>query len=508
VSARTGTAAGAPASPPAEDAEARAAAGTADAPPAAAEATATVSSAPTGGPSHAIEAELTWTGEAFEPGVRVEVGADGRIAAVGRAGAGAPDGSDAPSTLRLPGRALLPGFVDAHSHAFQRGLRGVAETFPPRSAGTERGGGSFWSWREAMYALAGGLDRDRFRALSLAAFEEMRAAGITAVGEFHYLHHADPEAADWALDRVVLDAAREAGIRIVLLQACYRAGGFGRKLEQAQRRFRAPSLAAYWAQMDRLADAIDPANQSLGAVAHSVRAVPIGEIAALHAEARRRGLVFHLHVEEQRREVEDCLAVHGERPMALLLRELEIGPETTAVHCTHSDPGDLERFAAAGGGVCVCPLTEANLGDGIPPLAAVPAAAGRLCLGTDSNARISMLEEMRWLEYGQRLASERRGVLADRRGRVAGRLLTAATAGGARALGLAAGVIAAGRWADFAAVDLGHPALAGAGAGDLAAALVFGAGDATIAATCVGGRWREHRGAAAEPRRSPVSAAP
>ena len=437
-------------------------------------------------PAQVIEAELTWTGGAFEPGVRIEVGADGRIVAVGRL--------DPAPTLRLPGRALLPGFVNAHSHAFQRGLRGLAETFPPAAGGGGRGGGSFWGWREAMYELAGGIARERFRALSLAAFGEMRAAGITAVGEFHYLHHDDPEAADWALDRVVLDAAREAGIRIVLLQACYRAGGFGRALEAAQRRFRAPSLGAYWAQIDRLAGALDPAFQSLGAVAHSVRAVPVGEIAALHAEAKRRGLVFHLHVEEQRREVEDCLAVHGARPMALLLRELAIGPETTAVHCTHTDPGDLERFAGAGGGVCVCPLTEANLGDGIPPLAAVPAAAGRLCLGTDSNARISMLEEMRWLEYGQRLAGERRGVLADRQGRVAMRLLTAATAGGARALGLPAGAIAAGRWADFAAVDIGHPALAGAGADALAAALVFGAGDGAIAATCVGGRWQEHRG--------------
>jgi formimidoylglutamate deiminase len=453
-----------------------------------------VSGRPDAAPAQVVAAELTWTGESFEPDVRVEVGADGRIAAVDfeRAGDGEPAGP-AP-TLRLPGRALLPGFVNAHSHAFQRGLRGLAETFPRPAGGRAGGaGGTFWSWREAMYALAGRLDRERFHELSLAAFREMRSAGITAVGEFHYLHHDDPEAADWAFDRVVLDAAREAGIRLVLLQACYRAGGFGRPLESGQRRFRAPSLAAYWEQVDRLAGLLDPATQSLGAVAHSLRAVALVEIAALHAEARRRGLPFHLHVEEQRREVDDCVALHGARPMALLLAELAIGPETTAVHCTHTDPGDLERFVAAGGAVCACPLTEANLGDGIPPRAAVPAAAGRLCLGTDSNARVSMLEEMRWLEYGQRLAGERRGVLAGGDGRVAPVVLAAATAGGARALGLPAGAIAPGLWADFAAIDLGHPALEGAAADDLAAALVFGAGDGAVAATCVGGQWREHR---------------
>ncbi len=439
-----------------------------------------------------IEAELTWTGERFERGVRVVVGAGGRIEAVGPAGPAAGDAGAAGGApvLRLPGRALLPGFVSAHSHAFQRGLRGLGERFPA-------GAGSFWSWREAMYGLVGSLDRERLHALSLAAFEEMRAAGITAVGEFHYLHHDDDTAADWSFDRVVLDAAREAGIRIVLLQACYTAGGFGRPLEPAQRRFRAPSLAAYWDQLDRLTEALDPATQSLGAAAHSLRAVPLADVAALHAEARRRGLVFHLHLEEQRREIEECLAAHGARPMALLLRELEIGPETTAVHCTHTDPGELARFAAAGGNVCVCPLTEANLGDGIPPLVAAPSAAPtvveRLCLGTDSNARIAMIEEMRWLEYGQRLAGERRGALAGPDGRLAPCLLAAATLGGARSLGLPAGTIAPGLWADFAAIDLGHPALAGAEDDTLAEALITGCGNGAVAATSVGGRWREHR---------------
>jgi formimidoylglutamate deiminase len=441
------------------------------------------------------------------------VGDDGRIAAVREAAAGGGTAADAAAATggpvgppgdgptadveRLPRRALLPGFVDAHSHAFQRGLRGRGERFPA-------GAGSFWSWREEMYALVGALDRERLFDLSLAAFREMRAAGITAVGEFHYLHHDDAGAADFAFDEVVLAAAAAAPIRLVLLETYSAAGGIGRPLAGAQRRFACASPAAYWRQMDRLAGRLAAdGTQTLGAAAHSLRAVPLADLAALHAEARRRGLVFHLHLEEQRREIEECVAATGRRPIELLLA-LDPGAETTAVHCTHSDPADLARFAAAGGHVCVCPLTEANLGDGIPPLAALlaaaPGAADRLCLGTDSNARISMVEEARWLEYGQRLAGERRGVLAAADGAVAPVLLAAATAGGARALGLAAGAIAPGRWADLLLLDLDHPDLAGTGADTLLAALLFGAGNDAVAATAVGGRWS---GSAAPPPAPP-----
>jgi formimidoylglutamate deiminase len=456
-----------------------------------------------------LAAELTWTGERFAAGVVVTVDGDGRIAAVeegatGDASPAAHRAAPAGEVERLPRRALLPGFVNAHSHAFQRGLRGCGERFPA-------GAGSFWSWREEMYALVGALDRERLFDLSLAAFREMRAAGITAVGEFHYLHHEDADAADFAFDEVVLAAAAAVPIRLVLLETYYAAGGFGnagfgnaggvgRPLEGAQRRFATDSPTAYWRQMDRLAGRLAAdGSQTLGAVAHSLRAVPPGDVAALHAEARRRGLVFHLHLEEQRREIEECVAAHGRRPIELLLA-LDPGPETTAVHCTHSDPADLARFTAAGGNVCVCPLTEANLGDGIPPLAALlaarPGALRNLCLGTDSNARISMVEEARWLEYGQRLAGERRGVLAGAGGAVAPSLLVAATAGGARALGLPAGEIAPGRWADLLLLDLDHPSLAGAGPDTdsdaphtLLDAFLFGAGDGAIAATAVAGRW-------------------
>jgi len=428
----------------------------------------------------AFAAELTWTGERFERGVVVRVAGDGRIAAVERdveAGAGV-------EVERLPGKALLPGFVNAHSHAFQRGLRGRGETFP-------EGAGSFWTWREAMYELVGSLDRERFRALCLRAFREMRSAGITTVGEFHYLHHETGED-DWALDEALLEAAAEAGVRLVLLQTCYRQGGPRRPLEGAQRRFRSESVEAFLAQLDRLAGLLDPRLQSLGIVAHSIRAVPPDEVAGLWAEAERRDVPFHMHVEEQVREIVECAAAYGRRPMELLLERLPLSPRFTAVHVTHTDKADLARFAAAGAHACLCPLTEASLGDGLPDLPALLAAGGRVCLGTDSNARISMLEEARWLELAQRLARERRGVARDESqggaGRVATTLLRAATENGASALGLEAGHIRPGAWADLVAIDLHHPELEGWTESTLLEAIFLGGGNRVIAGTWVGGR--------------------
>ncbi|HUP20506.1 MAG TPA: formimidoylglutamate deiminase [Gemmatimonadota bacterium] len=436
------------------------------------------------GTASVVEADLVWTGERFESGVRIAIGADGRIEAVG-AGAG-------PAGLRLAGQALLPGLVSAHSHAFQRGLRGRGQTF---SAGCD----DFWSWREAMYGLAGSVDRDRFRGLCRAAFGEMRDAGITAVGEFHYLRHS-AGARDRALDGIVLDAAAETGIRIALLPAYYRTGGFGRPLEGAQARFETPSPEAYWEGVDELAGRLDPRTQSVGAAAHSVRAAEPDEIAALREEAAGRGLVFHLHLEEQRREVEECWATYGAPPIRLLL-DAFAGDAGNAVgiHLTQSSAEDVEAWIRAGGSVCACPLTEGDLGDGIAKLDPAVAAPGRLSLGTDSNQRIDLTEEMRWLEYGQRLTTGRRGVVVDGSGSAARRLLLIATAGGADAIGVEAGRIEPGRWADLVALDLAHPALAGAVEDEsadehpLLAAWVFGAGRDAVAATCVAGRWREGR---------------
>jgi formiminoglutamate deiminase len=348
-----------------------------------------------------LEADLTWTGQRFEPGVQIAVGTDGRIEAVGALGR--------PNPTRLSGLALLPGFVDAHSHAFQRGLRGHGESFPA-------GAGSFWTWREAMYALVSALSRNTLHRLSTRAFSEMRDAGITAVGEFHYVHHARDD--DYALDEAVLEAAADSGIRIVLLESYYATGAPGRPLEGGQRRFATPSLEGFWKQVDRLAGVLDPATQSLGVAPHSIRAASPEDIGRIHKEAQRRGLPVHLHVEEQRREIEESVAAYGRTPMAVILDAVQGGP-FTAVHCTHTADEDMARFLAAGGMACLCPLTEGNLGDGIPRLERLHAAGGRLAIGTDSNNRLAMLEEMRWMEYGQRLRGELRGALTDPAGVVA-----------------------------------------------------------------------------------------
>ena len=420
-----------------------------------------------------LAADWTWTDRGLSPAVQVAIDGRGRIAGVGELAAERP--------LRLADRLLLPGFVDAHSHAFQRALRGAGESFP-------EGAGSFWTWREAMYGLVEDLDGEAFRDLSLRAFREMRRAGITTVGEFHYLHHS-AAGDDFAFDDLVLDAAREAGLRIVLLEAYYRTGGIDRPLSGGQLRFRTDSLEGYFGQLDRLAARLDRATQSLGVVAHSLRAAEPAEVGALYTEARRRSLPFHMHVEEQRQEIEDCRRRWEDPPMAVILAACGGAAGFTAVHCTHTRSRDLKRFLAAGGGVCLCPTTEANLGDGVPDLPTLLAGGGLPCLGTDSNARISMLEEARWLEYVQRLAGERRGVVADASGSLAGPLLAAATVRGAEALGVDAGCIAPGLWADFVLVDLTHPSLAGWTPETLLPALLLGADDSVIVNSCVGGRW-------------------
>jgi formimidoylglutamate deiminase len=455
-----------------------------------------------------VEADWTWTGEGFAAGVRLHIGGEGRIAALsaGEGGdhsegseGGHPGerGHDGGATaLRLRRQALLPGFVSAHSHAFQRDLRGRGERFPA-------GSGSFWSWREAMYDLATGLDAGRFERLCEQTFRELRAAGVTTVGEFHYFHHARPagsarpagRAGDYLFDARLLRAAARAGIRIALLNTYYHTGGVAQPLAGAQRRFASPSPARFWEHMDRLGAHLAGPTQTLGAAIHSVRAAPPEDLAAIHGEARRRGMVVHMHVEEQRQEIADCLSHYGRRPMQQILAAVPDATGFTAVHCTHTTREDMERFVAAGGTACLCPLTEANLGDGLPDLGHVLRLGGPLCLGSDSNARISLLEEMRWLEYGQRLRGESRGVLRDGEGEVARSLLRVATTGGAAALGLPCGELAPGRWADLVAIDLDHPALAGWEPGTLLESLVFGAGNEVITATAVGGVWRRHRSA-------------
>jgi formimidoylglutamate deiminase len=421
-----------------------------------------------------VEADFTWFERELVPRLQVEILDDGTIGRVG-ATLAKPE-----AAVRLEGQALFPGMVNAHSHAFQRGLRGKAET---RTGAT----GTFWSWREEMYRLVDALDPERFQRLTALAFREMIAAGITTVGEFHYFHHP-AGSRGYELDRAVVEAAREAGIRLVLLDVCYMTGDVGKPLEGAQLRFQSRSVDEYLESTEKLDALLDRPTQSLGLVAHSIRAVPLEGIVELHRAAVRRGLVFHMHLEEQEREIEAALAHYGKRPLELVMDKLDVGPELTAVHCTHSREQGLDRLLATGANVCICPLTEANLADGIPP-ARLTDPGANLSLGTDSNLRIDFQEEMRLLEYGQRLRAERRGIFAGASGSVAARLFEIATEGGARSLGVRAGRIATGYAADFLTLDLGASSLEETDPAQLLPAFVLGAGREAICSVAVAGVW-------------------
>ena len=332
-------------------------------------------------------------------------------------------------------RLALPGFVNAHSHAFQRALRGKVE------------GGDFWAWREAMLDLARGLTPGHVRTEYAAVYGEMRAAGYTAVGEFHYVGLAEAQAA--------VEAAREADVELALLYAAYARGGL--------ERFRQESVGDYLAQVETLRDA----GTRVGLAPHSVRACPRDWLEAIGLYAEREGLVLHVHADEQPREIEECLAEHRLRPVELLAETGCLGPRTTVVHATHADERELDLLADAGARVCLCPTTEANLGDGFPPLGGLLEREIPLCVGSDSNVRIDPLEELRELEGIARRQTLRRNVIpvAD--------LLTAGASAGAAALGIE-------DWPGIE-VELEHPSLVGVAPSEAPAALVHGCGADVLA---------------------------
>jgi formimidoylglutamate deiminase len=418
-------------------------------------------------------ADLTWTGGRFARDVAVHVDAGGTIARVAPAGE-----DDRRRATRLERRALLPGMVYAHSHAFQRELRNRPERF-------DTGHGSFWTWRDTMYRLVDELTPDSFHDICRRCFAEMLRAGVTTVGEFHYLHHGG--AGDWAFDDAILAAARDAGIRVRLLQCFYATGGIGKPLAGAQRRFDAVSHDAFNAQLERLASKLDP-TQSLAVACHSIRAASIEDIATLYERAHAMDVPFHIHVEEQRQEIADCVAAHGVGPLRLMLEKLPIDGRFTAIHCTHSDADDLRELFARGGGACLCPSTEGNLADGLPKLDVMRSGGGRIAIGSDCNLRLCMAEDLRWLEYAHRLVNERSGNVVDADGRVAPALFEMATINGAGALRLPIGSIEQGKLADFITLDLNHPSLIGADADSLMHVFVFGCGNDPIDQVSVAGR--------------------
>jgi formimidoylglutamate deiminase len=348
------------------------------------------------------------------------------------------------------GWLALPGMPSAHSHAFQRGLAGYGEA--------AHGADSFWGWREAMYRLAAGLDADALYEVSWRAYRDMLDAGFTSVAEFHYLHRrADGERAT-ELVEAVIRAASDAGIRLAFIPVFYQRGGFDAPASPGQRRFLHRDVEDFLTLVAMYAD------HCAGVAAHSLRAVPAGMLAdmALGAgELLGPDRPVHIHISEQPAEVAACLAATGRRPVHLLAETVELGPHWSLVHATHADASERAVILASGATVVLCPLTEAYLGDGLFPAAEFAAAGGRLALGTDSNVRIDAPEELRWLEYGQRLLTGRRGCFADADGLGAalwGRLAR----GGAAALGQAVGAIEPGAYADIVTIDRANPWFAGA----------------------------------------------
>ena len=417
--------------------------------------------------AQSYHAEYAWVDGGVVRDVRIDV-ADGRITAV------TPDSPPPPGATRLAG-LTLPGFANAHSHAFHRALRGRAQ-----------GRGTFWSWRERMYALAGRLDPDQYHALARATYAEMALAGVTCVGEFHYLHHP-PDGASYddpnEMAHTLVAAAAEAGIRITLLDTLYLTSTVdGGELVGPQRRFGDTSVDA-WA--DRVARLAVPSHARVGVAAHSVRAVPAPLLPEVVAVAAGRPL--HVHLSEQPAENEACLARYGRTPTQVLAEAGALGPATTAVHATHLSDVDITLLGGSRTTVCLCPTTERDLGDGIGPARALADAGCPLALGSDSHAVIDMCEEARAVELDERLRSQQRGhfAVAD--------LVDAATRRGHAALGWTdAGSIAVGARADLVTVRL--DTVRTAGYDDPVAAVLFAATAADVTDVMVDGRPIVHNG--------------
>ena len=370
----------------------------------------------------------------------------------------------------------LPGIANLHSHAFQRAMAGLAErqTHPSDS---------FWTWRETMYRMAARFDPDALHAVASQLYVEMLEAGYTTVCEFHYLHHA-PDGSAYATPTAMSDAlvaaARDTGIRLTLLPVLYMTGGFdGRELNARQRRF-GHDVEGYLRLFHALHDRQD-AMLRVGCALHSLRAVPAvamqAVLAALPAQSR-----IHIHVAEQVGEVQDCLAVRDLRPVEWLLRNAELDARWTLVHATHLNDGEVRDLARTGATVAICPTTEANLGDGLFRLRDYLDAGGAWGIGSDSHISVSPVEELRWLEYGQRLHTRRRNIAVSAGSPGVGTtLLQGALASAADATGFDA-------VDDAVVLDGAAPVLAGAAVGDVAERWIFSGNRPLVREVHVGGR--------------------
>jgi len=463
--------------------------------------------------------DLLYAGGRFLRGRALVCDGAGRVVRVARV----EELGEGVEAVSLRGRAMLPGMVNAHSHAFQRVIRGRTEY---RGASTSAGArDSFWTWREQMYAAASRLTPEDIYDASRMAFLEMALSGITTVGEFHYLHRT-PEGAEYEdpnlLSKQVVRAARDVGISIALLRVAYARAGFMKEPDPRQLRFIEPDAETFLRHTEALVGGLARSESNTeagdgggaarrawaGVAPHSVRAVTVEHLRHLRDFADARSLPVHMHVAEQPAEVEACLAETGRTPVALLADEGLLGPRFTGVHAVHVTAEEVARLRDSRACVCACPTTERNLGDGVVPADLLFGQGVAVALGTDSHAQIDLLEDARELEYHLRLKRLERNVLAPgasedesgsdsnvdsdkdaaRASSLAARLFECATSAGARSVGANAGEFAEGKSADFFTVDLEDPSVAGASAEDLLPAVVFSLSRAAVRETAAAGR--------------------
>ncbi|SEJ01024.1 formimidoylglutamate deiminase [Azotobacter beijerinckii] len=422
--------------------------------------------------------------------VRLEIDAAGLLGRI------EPD-ARAEDAERLRG-PLLPGLPNLHSHAFQRAMAGLTEVaFSAED--------SFWNWRERMYRLVARLDPEQFEAIARQLYIELLKAGYSSVAEFHYLHHdrdgrpyADPIELSLRLAR----AARESGIGLTLVPVLYSHSGFGGLPPGTEQRRFILDTDGYLDLLARLRPALEPAGQHLGRGFHSLRAVTPGQIARVLAASPIDGPI-HLHIAEQQKEVDDCLAWSGRRPLQWLFEHCPVDQRWCLVHATQVQPDELARLAESGAVAGLCPTTEANLGDGLFPATDYLALGGHLGIGSDSQVSVSVVEELRWLEYGQRLRDRRRNRLVQAgRPAVGAALYQAALSGGAQALGQPVGALEVGRRADLLVLDGADPYLANAEGDQILNRWLFAGGDRQVRDVMVAGRWVVREGHHADEERT------
>jgi formimidoylglutamate deiminase len=402
-------------------------------------------------------ADLVYTGGAFESGLAMMVDERGVITGFSR------EEQDLQMAHRLVGRAMLPGLVNVHSHTFQRAIRGRTEHRTSASRDT------FWTWRESMYHAANAMSPEDIYRVARMAFLDMALSGITAVGEFHYVHQ------NLDVARGILRAAKEIGLRLTLLRTAYVRAGWKKDPNPGQGRFLTPDVDKFLSDTD----AMIAEGAAIGVAPHSVRAVPLEYLRTVAEYARARGLPLHMHVSEQPAEVEASIGEYGRRPVELLHENGVLGERFTAVHAIHITDDEARMLGEST--VCACPTSERNLGDGAVPADKLFAAGARICFGSDSNVQIDILEDARELEYHLRMNKLERSLVET------SRLFESATESGARSLGSPGGKLEVGRAADFFTIDLNDCSVAGASRESLLAHVVFSLERTAVRDVCVAG---------------------